>query len=417
MQSFQFPQPLVSYLNAAEAGNVDEAERTALIVYLQELYLWLRQESQLLIGLEEEAAYNELRSLGAELTEVLSASYVRLEQVSHEFSLALERFRRLRSRLRFVDLVEFDELMQAAVAASNGKDCLAEVERRLVAAVTLLAGLAEQIGACSPWLPAEVNEALDHGVQLVDDGLVALHNWLNTGRGLRPALLMLKTGGNLLGYFVHWRLQESGWHNPLADNRLWAVLYRLQQDRARGLEAPFPLDEVQAVAAEYRAQRLLSAHQQVALWAEWDELMEPGSEKRLEDLLALVEDMENARLDTGRAFATFLEGLVLAGTGVWTGHLPHSYLRRELQALFPRAVGEDSLLYGLDWLRTYLDQGQRLSLCRGLEVVLDYAQTCALPEAVLTGLQCRCCQQFFDPADPNDRCISLAAHQYLAVCA
>ncbi|MBX3167362.1 MAG: hypothetical protein KF760_08115 [Candidatus Eremiobacteraeota bacterium] len=417
MDSFKFPQPLVIYLNAVEAGCEAEEERQALLLHLKDIGEWLRHESQLLVGPEEEMAFNELRSLGSELTEVLSCSYVRLEQVSHEFALALSRFRALRSRLRFVDLVEFDELMQAAVALSNGRDCRAEVERRLMAAVQLLQNLAEQISAQEPWLPPAVNEALAHGVEITDEGLLRLHRWLNEGKGLRQAILMLKDGANLLGYFVRWRLEQCGWFSPLADNRLWSALYSLQQDLARGLEVEFPLGKIQGLAEEYRGQRLLGATQHTVLWSEWDDLMEGDPLLVLNDLVALVEDMERSRLDTGRAFATFLEPLVLAGSGAWAGTLPNSYLQREWRALFPRAMGQEALSHGLESIGRYLSGGQRVSLCRGLEVVLECAETCSNPETVLSGMRCRCCQQIFDPADPSDRCIGQSSHQYLAVCA
>jgi len=184
------------------------------------------------------------------------------------------------------------------------------------------------------------------------------------------------------------------------------------------------LPRLHEIAQQDRQTRLIHLDYSEQLWQEWDLRLRLLSTPRqaspsasLQDMLALVEEMQACSLHLDHGFATFLENLLLAGEGCWASTLPDSLLARELRALFPRSADQPSLLQGLQDVRDYLNSAHRPALHEGLQTLLNCAQSHRQPEVVLGGLRCRCCQRLFNPNDPSDRCLGQSAHQYLQVCA
>ena len=413
MEVLTFPQPMVNYLNALYAGlQLDEA-RQQLAQHLQTTARWLKEQTPLLVGAEEELAANQLQVVGRELAAALkcmqAGAYDAVEQLCTEYSLALACFQRLRQRLRFVDFCEIDQLMQWVVAVSQNRAPRSALIARLEESVSLVDGLRLQMEACRELLPRPVSQALNHGLGMVGQGFEEIRQ----GAGdIRRGLLLLRNGCQLLAYFVRWRWQETGWSSPFADNPLWRRLNSLAFEGRRP-----DAQELGELARQDRQKRLLPAQVHENLWSEWEARLRllPADPAGLDDLLGLVEEMHVQTLDPGQGFSTFLENLLLAAGGVWNGGLPDSLLARELWALFPRAV--DHVLQGLLAARAYLDGGDRETLRAALEILLQCAQENRRPQVVLGGLRCRCCQQYFNPEDANDRCLGQGVHQYLQVCA
>jgi hypothetical protein len=160
MEVLTFPQPMVNYLNALYAGLALEEAHQELGRHLQGTARWLKEQTPLLVGAEEELAANQLQALGRELAAALNwmqaGSYDAFEELCTDYSLALACFQRLRQRLRFVDFCEIDQLMQWVVAVSQGKAPRPALVPRLEEAVNLIDGLRLQMEACRELLPAPV---------------------------------------------------------------------------------------------------------------------------------------------------------------------------------------------------------------------------------------------------------------------
>ena len=416
METFTFPTEVVAYLNALWAGQPAGEAQQSLLAHLKTTASWLKEQSPLMVTEEEELAASQLRAIGRELALIVTsdkaARYDALEQVCEEYSMVLNCFIRLRSRLRFVDFCELDILMQWAVAVSQQRAPRTVLISHLNRAEQLMEGLQGQIEGCLPLLPAPVHQALDNGMRLVTQGLHGLS--LQTG-DLRRALLLIRKGCQLLSFFVRWRWQMTGWSSPFADNPVWRNLHQLTFDMEGRTLPQEALAELRSVAEIDRSTRLLPIRQGEVLWREWDLRLASLRPDSFDDLLQLVEEMHLQTLDIGQGFATFLENLILACSGAWRGTLPDSLLARELWALYPRAV--DGVQAGLAAVQVYLDGGERQDLAVALEILLQCAQENRRPQAVLTGLRCRSCQQYFNPEDLNDRCLGHGVHQYLQVCA